>query len=239
MSNRYTDSMAEENRIRSVYQKRDQTGKPEFYAWHRADNLWNEHRIKMEMARSLKKEGLIDLSGLNILDVGCGTGGWLRTLSEWGADPDRLQGIDLLENRIEKARLLSPNMDFQQASGFDLPFADESMDVIMVLVVFSSILDDQARSALAVEMRRVLRKEGTILVFDFKISNPRNPDTVAIGSTEIKRLFPGMKLSRRSLILAPPLSRRISPISLLMTHFLEACCPFLRTHSLFTLSNSK
>ncbi len=227
------DIKSEEKRILQAYQKRDQHRKPALYSWQQADSLWNEFRVKSRIARALKQKGYTDLSELNILDVGCGSGSWLRTLSEWGADPGRLHGIDLLPDRIEKAKILSPGFDLRQASGFDLPFEDDSMDLVLSFVVFSSILDPKARAALAGEMKRVLSSRGTIQVFDFKISHPGNPDTVAIGKSEIGRLFSGMKVSSKSLILAPPLSRRISSLSPLLTHLLESCCPFLRTHVLY------
>ena len=49
---------------------------------------------------------------MNILDVGCGNGKWLRTLMEWGATANNLHGIDLLPDRVEKALQVSPNIDF-------------------------------------------------------------------------------------------------------------------------------
>src|SRR5438309_5563054 len=38
--------------------------------------------------------GRQDLGGLDILDVGCGDGRWLRWLVELGADPERVAGVD-------------------------------------------------------------------------------------------------------------------------------------------------
>jgi ubiquinone/menaquinone biosynthesis C-methylase UbiE len=151
---------------------------------------------------------------------------------EWGVVPERLHGIDLLSDRIERANRLAPRMDLRVASAWALPYADESMDLVSAHTVFSSILDPTARQALAREMVRVLRLTGCILIYDFWISNPKNPDTTGIDKAEICRLYPDMIVKTCTLTLAPPLSRRIAPIFPLLVHILEALLPFLRTHSM-------
>jgi SAM-dependent methyltransferase len=101
--------------------------------------------------------------------------------------------------------------------------------------VFSSILDAPARQALAQEMLRVLKPGGYVFVYDFRISHPQNPDTTGIRKAEIRRLFPGLPFQVHSLTLAPPLARRLAPLSPVLAHILEAWCPFLRTHALYLL----
>ena len=97
---------AEENRIKDVYVARDASGKSALYAWHRQEVLLNQYRFQAVVALLLKTNGLSELSQIEILDVGCGTGGWLRTLLEWGASPEHLHGIDLLHDRIDQAKSL-------------------------------------------------------------------------------------------------------------------------------------
>lgn len=225
------DYHREESRIRSVYGRRDSSGKGSLYAWHNQGALLNQYRFQAVAAALLSAEGLADLSLLDMLDIGCGTGGWLRKLMEWGASPELLHGIDLLQDRIERARVLCPTIDFKVGSGFELPYPSHSMDLVTAHTVFSSILDVSARKALAEEMVRVLKPTGCAFVYDYRISDPRNPDTVGIRKKEIQRLFPGFDLAMRSLTLAPPLGRRIAPLSPLLAHALEVCFPFLRTHA--------
>ncbi|MEA1867009.1 MAG: hypothetical protein U9N19_02755 [Thermodesulfobacteriota bacterium] len=55
-----------------------------------------------------------------------------------------------------------------------------------------------ARKALAEEMVSVLKSGGMIFIYDYRISDPRNPDTVGIRKSEIKRLFPGLSIKHRS-----------------------------------------
>ncbi len=225
-----TEYEQEETRIRSVYAGRDHSGKPSLYRWHRDEVLLNQYRFQEAAAFLLRTDGLTELSQLEMLDVGCGVGGWLRKLLEWGASANRLHGIDLLQDRIDNARCLSSGIDFQVASGYELPFPDSSMDLISAHTVFSSIVDTEHRKSLAEEMVRVLRPGGRILIYDYRISDPRNRDTVGIRTYEIRRLFPGRSLRVRSLTLAPPIARRIAPVSPLLCQLLERCIPFLRTH---------
>ena len=225
----------EESRIRTVYSQRDLTGKRLLYRWHREEVLFNIYRFRTVVASMLARSAYLDLSEIEALDVGCGTGSWLRTLVEWGASPEHLHGIDLLQERIDSARSIIPQIDFQLASGYDIPFPNDSMDLISAHTVFSSILNADARRALAQEMNRVLTDSGIVLIYDYRVSDPRNPDTIGIRRAEIQRLFPGFNLQFRSLTLAPPLARRLAPFSPLLAHMMEVWLPFLRTHAIYLL----
>lgn len=228
----------EEARIRSVYSQRDQRGKKALYAWSNPDVLLNVYRFHSEAAAALLRAGLDDLSSLHVLDVGCGSGGWLRQLLAWGADAQNLHGVDLLPDRIDHARQFAPEIDFRVGSGWQLPFDSSAMNLVTAHTVFSSILNADARRSMAAEMVRVLAPQGCILIFDFRISHPRNRDTIGIRKSEIRRLFPGFQLYSRSLELAPPIARRIVPVAPVVALALEALCPLLRTHSLHLLRRS-
>jgi len=229
------DHQDETARIRKTYAKRDQAGKPALYTWCKKDTMLTQYRIRTVTAGLFAKNGMEDLSKTEVLDIGCGTGGWLRTLVEWGADPKHLHGIELLEDRIEQARHVNKDIDFQVSSGWPIDFPDASMDLVSAHTVFSSILAPEARRDLASEMTRILKTEGVVFIFDFRISHPRNPDTIGIGKKEIQRLFPDLTVTSRSLLLAPPLARRIAPISSLAVQLLEGIFPFLRSHAVYLL----
>lgn len=225
----------EEARIRAVYARRDQSGKRALHAWSNPDVLLNIYRFHSVAADCLRRARFNDLSDLRILDVGCGSGGWLRQLLAWGATAENLHGIDLLPDRIECARRLAPQIDHRVGSGWRLQFDDAAMNLVTAHTVFSSIVNADARDRLAAEMIRVLAPQGCILIFDFRIHRPGNHDTVGIRRSEIRRLFPGFRLYSRSLELAPPIARRITPLAPLVALLLEALCPLLRTHSMHLL----
>lgn len=229
---RYMD--IQENRIRTVYRGRDESAKFQLYHWSNRDSLFSDYRKRDVLAGLLASNGMQDLSDVTVLDVGCGVGGLIRLLLEWGANDSLLHGVDLLEDRIERAKRLLPNVDLRVGSGWRLPFDDESMHLVSACTVLSSVVDDRARHKLAGEMWRVTELLGYVLLYDFRISHPRNHDTCAITKRDICQLFPNAEIVfRRTLTLAPPLSRRIR--SPLFMYGLEALFPFLRTHAYYLL----
>jgi SAM-dependent methyltransferase len=222
-------------RIRAAYARRDETGKRELYSWWQSDVLLNQYRVQSATAACFRRAGWKELSRLRALDVGCGSGAWLRQLLAWGGCAENLHGVDLLADRIAAARQLAPEIDYRHADGWQLPFADASMDLVSAHSLFSSILDECARARVAAEMTRVLDPHGYILLFDFRISHPLNPDTIGITRSEIRRLFAGFRQYAQSLILAPPIARRLAPVAPWLAVVIEALCPPLRTHNLLLL----
>lgn len=226
---------AEEDRIRSAYAKRERLGMAQLYGWHRREVQLNIYRRGAIWTRLFQRLGCSDLAGLEILDVGCGNGSWLRQIQEWGADPARLHGIDFLAERIDEGKKRAPHIDYRVATGWGISSPDNSMDIVMANTVFSSILDPDARSFLANEMIRVIRPGGTVIIYDFRFSNPRNKDVTGIGMAEMRRLFPAMEMHAQSLNLAPPLARKIAPWSPILAQVMEAVFPFLRSHAVYGL----
>jgi ubiquinone/menaquinone biosynthesis C-methylase UbiE len=146
--------------------------------------------------------------------LGCGKGFWLRQLIQWGAKPDNLFGIDLLEERMQEGReLCPPRVTLRCGNACGLEFEDETFDLILQFTVFSSILDPEMKKKLATEMSRVLKPGGAILWYDYFVSNPYNPDVPGVTRKEISRLFPGLSIFLKRITLAPPLGRVVGPIS--------------------------
>ncbi len=221
----------EEKKIRERYARRDV--KKHLYTWDQPDEFLRLMELQNTLSRMLRRLQHLDLSSLEILDVGCGTGFWLRRMMEWGAEPHRLHGVDLLPDRIERARGLScPELDLRVATAWPLPFDSQSMDMVCTFTVFSSILDPAGRRELAKEMQRVVRPGGLILIYDFWVSHPGNPDTVGVRLGEIKKYFQGMPLTSKLVTLAVPLSRPLSKLSPWLCYTVSRAAPFLRTHRL-------
>lgn len=226
-------SQGEEARIRAVYAHRDENLSA-LYHWAQPNILLGEYRVRAASATCLAHAGWKDLSGLRALDVGCGVGGWLRTLLAWGARAENLHAVDVLPDRIETARRLAPQIDFQVGAGWKLPFAEASMDLVSAHSVFSSVLDEEIRTRMAGEIMRVLAPGGCVLIFDCRI-NPLNRDAIGIRRRELRRLFPGFRQRTRSMMLPPPMARRMVRISPWVVMALEALCPPLRAFNIAML----
>jgi SAM-dependent methyltransferase len=96
-------------------------------------------------------------SALRILDVGCGTGANLEMLGKFGA----ASGVDVSADALEFCRKRGLS-EVKQGLAEELPFADESFDLVTALDVVEHLDDDVAGLK---EMHRVLRKGGQTLIF--------------------------------------------------------------------------
>lgn len=218
----------EEERIRTTYATR--VGEP-CYAESAAGRFQFQERER-QVLETLDRHGLLPLSGKRILEVGCGTGKWLRDLIAWGADPENVFGIELLQASATRARRLCPqSATVECGNAAEMSFDSGSFDLVLQATVFSSVLDGAMKQAMAAEMLRVLRPGGLILWYDVFVRNPRNPYLQPIGKREIRRLFPGCSFEVRRVGLAPPLIRLVAPRSWLACSLL-ARVPQLRTHYL-------
>lgn len=94
--------------------------------------------------------------GAAVLDVGCGTGALLSRMQHMAA-----KGIDVSAHAVDHCRRRGLR-EVQVASAHDLPFDDESFDVITCLDVLYHERVDEDRALK--EMLRVLRPEGTLVV---------------------------------------------------------------------------
>ena len=97
-------------------------------------------------------------SGSRVLDVGCGSGEFLRTLAEHGAVAT---GVDPAPGMVALARTLAPLADVRIAEAEDLPFADASFDVVTAVNALQ--FADDTVDALA-EFARVLAPGGFVAV---------------------------------------------------------------------------
>src|SRR5437016_9069521 len=224
----------EDERVRAAYARRRQTIPAGRYARTNPFTLCAAHEREEEMAAMFRAEGLTPLAGLRILDVGCGRGDALRQLLEYGADPEFLTGIDLLDENVKQARRRSPHLQVICGSASRLPFPDSSFDLVLQFTLFTSILNDEVKRAIAAEMTRVLAPGGRILWYDFSFNNPKNPDVRGIGKREIRTLFPGLEMKTKRVTLAPPLGRIVAPFSVVLYYFLSRVRP-LCTHLLCLL----
>jgi SAM-dependent methyltransferase len=226
------DIEREAARVRNVYEQRAERGLDARYAYWQPANLYIYQQRERDFLAVLRAANMLPLTNRRVLDAGCGDGGVLRDLLRYGAEPSRLHGVDLLPDRVERARELTPGAVIDVGDVQALRYATASFDLVLGFTLFSSIVGAEARRRVAAELLRVTRPGGRIVLYDFWI-NPTNRSARPLRRNDVRRLFAGHDVSFRSTTLAPPLVRLLAPLpgGRLACTLLEVI-PFLRTHFL-------
>lgn len=110
--------------------------------------------------------------GDEILDCACGTGD--LTLAFANTKAKRVVGTDFTQEMLDiadtKLHDSSGRVSFQQADAMNLPFDDESFDVVSIAFGIRNVADPKKAIA---EFYRVLRPGGRLVILEF--DEPRNP----------------------------------------------------------------
>jgi SAM-dependent methyltransferase len=118
-----------------------------------------EHCLRLMHLRAYD-EAVSHAAGRDVLDVGCNTGyGTLRFVPVAG----RVVGVDVSPRAIDAARHRAPDgrPEFVQTSGSDLPFPDDSFDLVTSFQVLEHVPDP---IAFLEEIKRVARAGGTVIL---------------------------------------------------------------------------
>ena len=127
------------------------------------DYWWNRDFLEL-MGQRLRLDDV-----RQVLDVGCGMGHWGRALAITLPRDARMIGIDREPIWIEEARIRTKAAGFQDRFSFQLglaeqlPFADDSFDLVTCQTV---LIYMQEPKAAIVEMLRVTRPGGLLLVVE-------------------------------------------------------------------------
>lgn len=135
--------------------------------------------------------------GARIADLGCGSGVFTELLHRRGFN---CTGIDLSPKLIRIARESHPGIDFQEGDIEHLPFADGSIDGVVLAGVLHHLPE---MSKCAAEIKRILRPGGRFVAFDPNRMNPAmylyrdrsSPLYSPVGVTENERPVIARELS--------------------------------------------
>ena len=110
-----------------------------------------------EVVRQVK-----ELQGEDILDIGCGNGNVIKMLE--AQRPGHYYGADLSREMLKEARKrVSKEVVLKLADAVDLPFDDESFDIVICNASFHHY--EEPKKAIS-EMNRILRPGGALILGD-------------------------------------------------------------------------
>ena len=178
----------------------------------------------------LLKQHFGHIGGLSGLDVGCGVGTYHGLLE---GHVGRLTGVDTSAECLDEARSNHPDASFSHYDGGRLPLADGQFDFSYAICVMHHVPKPQ-RALFAIEMVRVTRRGGLVMLFEH---NPYNPltrravsncvfdaDAVLLTKREAMRYFIGAGLrgvTGRYILTLPAISGMLE----IADHFLGATLP--------------
>ncbi len=114
--------------------------------------------------------------GEQVLDVGCGTGTLALEVARRASRVGRVVGVDPSQQQISRARSKAArrklSVDFQIGVIEQLPFPDQTFDVVLSTLMMHHLPAPLKRQGLA-EIARVLKPGGRLIIADFKPKQER------------------------------------------------------------------
>ncbi len=162
------DPVVSHDRERLMAVRTERASQAQVYFSHYAEE-W-DHLRSLHVPDDKVEEAIVEMVGSRaipaLLDIGTGTG---RVLELLGPQAHRGVGIDLSREMLAIARTKLASAGLQQCGVqlgdlYDLPFASNSFDVVVVHQILH-LLDDA--SGAITEAARVLKPGGRLLVVDF------------------------------------------------------------------------
>lgn len=146
------------------------------------------------------------VSGMHVLDIGCGVGRMCRSLQKQGC---AVTGVDVSSDMIERARAENPDCEFFSTSGEDLaPIKTNSMDFVFSYAALQHVPQLSFIRSYLSEVARVL-KPGSTALLEFR-GEPGNTPGKVLWFDSFNRFAIGIALWRG--ILPVPFLRIFNPM---------------------------
>lgn len=133
--------------------------------------------------------------GWQVLDVGCGTGTGLLPYLEAGCE---VSGVDVSPAMLSRAAdRLGDRAELHHTDGGSLPFPSDHFDLVATTMVLHEVPSPERRPFI-LEMARVAKPDGHLLITDFHIGSMTGRGIVLRGVTEVVERLSGHHSGYRS-----------------------------------------
>ena len=127
-----------------------------------SDKLWREKAIKKTLSFTNNNP--------KILDVACGSGDMIEV---WKKYTSNIIGLDPSKGMLKIAKKRFPEIEFYQGYAQNLPFNDETFDVLSISFGIRNVVEIQKAID---EFSRVLKRNGILLILEF--TKPEKKSTI-------------------------------------------------------------
>lgn len=133
--------------------------------YYEENNIYEIFSLAEDYPNKIYKSLLPKVKDKVVLDLGCGTG---KFMEKFYKDTVKYYGLDLSSHQlnIAKEKVNGSNVEFICCSAEKIPLEDNSVDVIISTWVLGTILEEDRRKNVIKEMRRVLRRNGSIYLVE-------------------------------------------------------------------------
>jgi ubiquinone/menaquinone biosynthesis C-methylase UbiE len=129
--------------------------------------------------------------GMKVLDLGCGNGAYTNFVARAVGEQGKVYAVDIqsamlhgLERKLARAQNQDiTNVEMKKAHAYDLPFEDESIDLVYMVTVLQEIPD---RGRALREVSRILKPGGILAVTEILIDSdyPLRSTTIELCQRE-------------------------------------------------------
>jgi ubiquinone/menaquinone biosynthesis C-methylase UbiE len=157
--------------------------------WHFPAPAFIGYFLDSDVRRAMQPPGaMIERSGvcpgMKVLEIGCGSGGYTTFIARVVGPEGEVAALDIQPAMLRQleAKLAKPayedirNITLHEASAYDLPFEDGTLDLAYMITVFQEIPD---RDRTLAEVMRVLKPGGLLAITEWVF----DPDYVLISTT--------------------------------------------------------
>jgi ubiquinone/menaquinone biosynthesis C-methylase UbiE len=124
--------------------------------------------------------------GMTVLDLGCGSGAFTTFVAKAVGEQGKVYAVDIQPKMLQQLerKLAKPenqdirNIELKETSAYELPFEDETLDLVYMVTVLQEIPD---RGRALREIKRVLKPSGILAVSEL-LPDPDYP----LRSTTVK-----------------------------------------------------
>jgi SAM-dependent methyltransferase len=135
-------------------------------------------QVKASSLQNIIGQFLPNIKNISLLDIGCGHGFIHKHLKNKDL---HITGVEIADEVLKLAHQLNPEVSYFPYDGNILPFSSQQFDVAITICVMHHVNPLQWQNFLS-EMKRVVKKEGIVVIFEH---NPYNPVTRHIVAKNI------------------------------------------------------